>query len=310
MAKAFDATTRQLIEMGPAAWLEYLGIAVPDPARIRVIDSNLSTIIPEADRVIWVEDPEPWIEHLELQAGRDVRFTDRSHLYRVVLESHYQVPVRTTLVLLREAAGGPELTGVLEKRYRDGTAYDSFRYDIVRIWEQPVERFLQAGLPVLPLAPVSNVGPDRLAEVLTAVAQRLHDEATPDQTATLWRATTILLSLRYSREQVEEIVQEVSTMWLGIRGIEDSWLYQDYLKGRAEGMAEGRAEGKAEGRAEGRLDGTREDLLRLGRKKFGPPGDAVLTEIGTIDDPDRLAALLERILDVSTWDELLAPAAP
>jgi predicted transposase YdaD len=318
MAKAFDATTRQLIEMGPAAWLEYLGIPVPDPARIRVIDSNLSTIIPEADRVIWIEVPEPWIEHLELQAGRDVRFTDRAHLYSVVLESHYQVPVRTTLVLLREAADGTELTGVLEKRYRDGTVYDSFRYDIVRIWEQPVERFLQAGLPVLPLAPVSNVGLDRLGEVLTAVARRLHDEATPDQTATLWRATTILLSLRYSREQVEEIVQEVSTMWLGIRGIEDSWLYQDYLKGRAEGMAEGRAEGmaegkaegKAEGRAEGRLDGAREDLLRLGRKKFGPPGDAVLAEIKAIDDPDRLAALLERILDVSTWDELLAPAAP
>jgi hypothetical protein len=110
-----------------------------------------------------------------------------------------------------------------------------------------------------------------------------------------------LLSLRYSREQVEEIVQEVSTIWLGIRGIEDSWLYQDYLKGRAEGMAKGKAEG--------RRDGTREDLLRLGRKKFGPPSDTVSTEIGTIDDPDRLAALVERILDVSTWDELLAPAA-
>lgn len=127
MAKAFDATTRQLIEMGPAAWLEYLGIAVPDPSRIRVIDSNLATIVPEADRVIWVEVPDPWIEHLELQAGRDLRFTDRAHLYSVVLESHHVVPVRTTLVLLREQADGPELTGVLEKRYRDGTVYDQFR---------------------------------------------------------------------------------------------------------------------------------------------------------------------------------------
>jgi hypothetical protein len=85
-------------------------------------------------------------------------------------------------------------------------------------------------------------------------------------------------------------------MSLGIRGIEESWLYQEYFQ-----------KGRAEGKAEGRRDGTREDLLRLGRKKFGPPGDAISTAIMAIDDPDRLAALVERILDVPTWDELLAP---
>ena len=83
MAKSFDATTRQLIEMGPAAWLEYLGIPVAAAHRIRVIHSNLSTVVAEADRVIWVEEPEPWIEHIELEAGRDVRFADRvSFLWR------------------------------------------------------------------------------------------------------------------------------------------------------------------------------------------------------------------------------------
>ncbi len=182
MAKDFDATSRQLFEMGPAAWLESLGRGVYDPARLRVIDSNLATIAPEAHRVIWVDLPEPWIEHIELQAGRDPRLPDRSHLYSVVLESHYRVPVRTTLVLLREAADGPELTGLLEKAYRDGTVYDQFRYDIVRVWQQPAEVFLQGGLAVLPLAPVSNVEPDRLAGILTAVAQRLRREATPEQT--------------------------------------------------------------------------------------------------------------------------------
>jgi predicted transposase YdaD len=174
--------------------------------------------------------------------------------------------------------------------------------------------FLQGGLAVLPLAPVSNIGPDRLAAVLRAIAQRLRREATPEQTATLWKATTILLSLRYEKEQIEAIVREVSTMSLGIRGIEESWLYQEYFqKGKAEGIAEGKAEGKAEGiaegKAEGDLDRARADLLRLGRKRFGSPGDAVSAEISKIDDPDRLSALLERVLDVSSWDELLAQAA-
>src|SRR5690242_10734280 len=259
MAKKYDATTRQLFEMGPAEWLESLGRTLPDPSRVRVIASNLATIVPEADRVIWIDGPEPWIEHIELQAARDLSLPDRSHLYSVVLDSRYHIPVRTTLVLLREQADGPDLTGVLEKRDRDGTIYDVFRYNAVGVWQQPVELFLQGGLSVLPVAPVSNVGPDQLAQVLRAVAERLRRDATPEQTATLWKATTILLSLRYEKEQVEAIVREVSTMSLGIRGIEESWLYQEYFQ-----------KGKAEGEAKGLVAQAREDLLRAGRKKLGP----------------------------------------
>jgi predicted transposase YdaD len=132
-------------------------------------------------------------------------------------------------------------------------------------------------------------------------------EATPEQTATLWKATTILLSLRYEKERVEGIVREVSTMSLGIRGIEESWLYQEYFqKGKAEGVAEGRAEGEAKGL----LERAREDLLRVGRKRLGPPGEAVASAVGSIDDLDRLDSLLERVFEVATWDELLGSASP
>ena len=78
MAMPYDATTRQLIELGPAAWLEFLGISLPDGAGVTVIDCNLSTITAEADKVLLVEGPEPWIEHLEFQAGRDAGLDDRS----------------------------------------------------------------------------------------------------------------------------------------------------------------------------------------------------------------------------------------
>jgi hypothetical protein len=62
MPKAYDATTRPSIEMDPVAWLEYLGIPVPDPdpARVRVIDSNLATVAPEADsaEIGKIDDPD------------------------------------------------------------------------------------------------------------------------------------------------------------------------------------------------------------------------------------------------------------
>ncbi len=164
--KTFDATTRKLIEMGPADWHAYLGSPVPDPGRLKVIDSNLSTVTAESDKVLWVEDPEPWIEHIELQAGRDVDLQDRGHTYSTLLHAHHKVPVRTVMVLLRPAADGPELTGILEKKWHNGEVYDWFRYHVVRVWEQPVDLLLACGPTVLPLAPVSNVEEEKLPEVL------------------------------------------------------------------------------------------------------------------------------------------------
>jgi hypothetical protein len=84
-------------------------------------------------------------------------------------------------------------------------------------------------------------------------------------------------------------------MVLGIRGIEDSWVYQDIL---------------AKGLAEGAVVEAREVLLRLGRKKLGQPGEQVESTIAGIADLERRNLLLERILDASSWDELLAPFGP
>jgi len=50
MSKPFDATMRILIELEPAAWLRFLHIPVADPDRVKVIDSNLSTVTAEADK--------------------------------------------------------------------------------------------------------------------------------------------------------------------------------------------------------------------------------------------------------------------
>jgi predicted transposase YdaD len=91
------------------------------------------------------------------------------------------------------------------------------------------------------------------------------------------------------------ILEGVSAMILGIRGIEESSVYQGIF---------------AKGRAEGRAEEARDALLRLGGKKLGKPSERVQTRLDAIDDLDRLNALLERILDVSSWDELLAVVDP
>jgi hypothetical protein len=213
MGKPFDATMRKLFELGPPAWLRFLHVSISDPGRVREIDSNLSTVTAEADKVLWVDEPEPWIEHIELQAGRDIGLPDRVHYYNTSLGRAHDVPVHSTIVLLRPAADGRDVTGIYERRYRNGDVYDSFLYNVVKIWEQSVEEVLAAGLPVLPLAPVANVALEKVPEVLMAISERLGRETNPEQTATLWAATKVLMGLRYSREQVEGFTRGFAMTW-------------------------------------------------------------------------------------------------
>ncbi len=94
-------------------------------------------------------------------------------------------------------------------------------------------------------------------------------------------------------------------MILGIRGIEESSVYQDIF---AKGEAAGEAKAEAKGRAEGRIEAVRSDVLKLGSKKFGHPDEGVRAILAAINDSTRLDAILVRILDVTSWDELLSAA--
>jgi predicted transposase YdaD len=308
MVKRHDPTMRNLFELGPPDWPAYLGFPVADPARVTAVDSNVSAVTAEADKVLWVDDPRPWIIHVEFQAGRDVDLADRAHMYSALLRRHHRVPIRTALVLLRPAADGLELTGLYEQTHHDGEVYDSFRYHVVRVWQQPVAVLLAGGLTVLPLAPVSDVKVEDVPGVLVAISDRLTQETSPDVASTLWNATEILMGLRYSNEQIDSIIAKVTTMIFGIRGIEESSVYQRILrKGEAIGEAKGEAKGEARGEAKGRVEEAREILLRHGRKKLGPASEKVEEEINELGELDRLHTLIDRILEVSTWDELLSP---
>ena len=111
MTKPLDATMRELYEVEPAAWLEFLGIPVPDPGLVAVIDSNLSTVTADSDKLIRRDGPDPLILHTEFLSGRAVSYPVQLHRYNALAGYKYRVPVWSVLFLLRPAADGPELTG-------------------------------------------------------------------------------------------------------------------------------------------------------------------------------------------------------
>ena len=55
----------------------------------------------------------------------------------------------------------------------------------------------------------------------------------------MWNATQILMGLRYSQEKVDSIIEGVSAMLFGIRGIEESSVYQGILKKGEHGRGQG-----------------------------------------------------------------------
>lgn len=298
MSKPFDATTKDLLEAHPESWMAYLHLPCRGP--VRVINADLSTVTTEADKVLHVDDPEPWLVHVELQAGHDSRLARRLLRYNVLLNYRHHLPVFTALVLLRPEADAPDLSGQVEQRLPGGRGYLTFRYHVFRAWEQPVEAVLEGGLGTLPMAPLADVALDALPAVLRRIGERFRHEAPPSEAATLWSATTILMGLRYSAATIFQNLQGVRDMIFGIRGIEESSVYQAIL-------AQGKAVGLAEGKAEGKAEEAKRILLRQGQKRFGPPPPPVDAAILALTDLEQIEQLTERLLDASSWDELLTP---
>lgn len=286
MAKPFDATTKYLVESNPGAWLAYLGLPASGPAS--VVNPELSTIAAEADHVLRVEGPSPWLLHLEFQASHDAALPQRLLRYNVLVSSRHEAPVWSIVVLLRQAADGPGLSGAAEQRLPWGDLAHTFRYGVMRLWRQPLERALSGGLTTLPLAPLTDEAQPVLPEVIRRLDERISREADPAEAATLWTATYLLLGLRHSREVANRLLQ-------GVRAMRESSTYQAIL-----------LEGEEKGRAEGRVEEARNILRMLGEDRLGQPDALTSAAIDSLTDVERIEALTRRLLRVSSWAELLA----
>lgn len=288
-AKPFDATTKTLVETHPEDWLALAGLP---PQPVLIIDADLATVTTEADRVLRVGDPPVCLLHFEFESGESVaRIGDRSLRYNVLLDGEHNLPVLSVVVLLRRESNSPRITGRVERYRPDGTVYLTFDYRVVRVWEMDAEALLTGGLGTLPLAPIANISTERLPEAIRRMDSRIQTEAaTPNEAAQLWAATYLLMGLKYPSEFAAQLLR-------GIEKMRESTTYQSIL-----------AEGRSEGRSEGRAAEARGILLRLAEKRFGAPSVAVSAAIQAISPVERLEQMIERVLEVESWDELLMGA--
>jgi hypothetical protein len=158
------------------------------------------------------------------------------------------------------------------------------RFEVIKLWKRPVEEFLSGGLGTLPLAPLCQMPKgstlkEALPGILRRIDERLTVEAGPEAAGKLWTATFVLTGLRTTLDKVLPLFQ-------GVHGMKESTTYQYILR-------------------EGRAEQLRKDLLQLGRKRFGTPPVAARRALESLGDLDRMERMLDRVIEVSDWQELL-----
>jgi predicted transposase YdaD len=293
-AKPFDPTLKALVETSPGDWPVFLG---QPAAPTEVIDADIATVSGAADKVLHVRAAPPYLLHLEFQAGHDsAGLPQLLHLRSTLLENRHGLLVRSAAVLLRPQADSPLLTGQRRLAFPGEEPYDTFRYQVVRVWRLPPEPLLRGGLGTLALAPISAVTEAELPGIIERMEARLQSRRLRRYVEEIWSATYILLGLRYSRELAGQLLR-------GVRSMKESVTYQAILE-------EGEAKGEAKGKVAGALSEARKFLLRQGAIRFGPPAARVTAALEGIADVERLEELGERLLSAASWEELLGLPAP
>lgn len=272
MPKPFDATLKSLVRNHPADWLRHLG--VPFTAHPTVLDADLSAVSAAADTLIRVGSR---VVHIDLEAGPDDELATRMLLYNVLAHRQTGLPVRSVAVLLRSNAVRANLTDRVE--YEGLT----FRYELVRVWEEDAERFLTGGVGLMPLAvlarpPAGMTREQALPDHVRRMAERAEAEV-PGEEADLLTSAFLLAGMHIPRDRARNIFTRVLQM-------RESDTYLGILE-------------------EGAVAELRESVLKLGRAKFGAATSEQANKLKAIEDLERLRRLVVRVLKVDSWDALL-----
>jgi predicted transposase YdaD len=282
MDRPFDPTLKTLVELSPADWLP---LAKRRRRRVTIEDSDVGTIVSGAtDKLFRVHDEPEYLLHLDFEAGHfHSELPLRLRLYNSVFEYRHQRLVLSVPVLLCPESDSPQWNGLLQRGFPGEVPLSTLRYEVIRVWELPVEQLLSGGVGTLALAPISNVPESALRHVIRRLKERLSRPKAPRRAADVWAATYVLLGLRYSDELAHALFEEVL-------GMEQSATYQAIVR-------------------RGRAEEARPLLLLLGQTKFGPPDAATQAALESIVDLARLEELGVRLLSAGSWQELLPPQA-
>lgn len=243
--------------------------------------SELSLEPIRADSVLLLESTHSksrkTILHVEFQTQpkADVPFRMLDYWVRI-FRTHSGKTIRQVVIYLRRS--GSDL--VHQTQFKRGDTTHGF--EVVRLWEQPFEAFLNSpGL--LPFAALSRVKDP--VEALQQVATQIRETLEYEEQGSIGASAAILAGLVLKdQSQIRRII--------GMDLLQESSVYQGIKQ-----------EGRVEGRLEGRLEGECALVLRLLSRKLDQVSPTLTAQVKALSS-SQLENLGEALLDFSKVTDL------
>jgi predicted transposase/invertase (TIGR01784 family) len=280
---SFDNLCKLLAEKHPqrfATWI--LG---ESPPSLKVLKTELSIEPIRADSVIFLQTAGQ-ILHLEFQVEwrsnppMPLRLLD----YWVRLHRLYRMPITQVVVVLLQPSEDTEIETVFQ------TPTTRHEYQVIKLWEQPPEPFLQDPV-LLPFATLTQTqDPERL---LDRVVQQVAALAEADERREVSGYVQLMAGLKYDKSTIRRVFRE------GM--MRESVIYQEIFQ-----------EGEQVGEARGRQTGQRSLILLLLQQRIGPVSAAQTERMSqlTLEQMEALALALFNFTTAADLENWLSSVEP
>jgi predicted transposase YdaD len=277
---SYDATFKVLVDRSPGAWAEFvfgssIGLASP-------VDTSLHATKEVVDRLLRVESlGREFIIHIEFHAGHSGNaIPNRLFYYNTAVMKRYSLTTLSCVLILRREADSPAVNASVVHSLPEFGDVHRFRYRPIRIWKEPLERFLIPGSSLAVAGVLADFGERTLEEAGAEIRRCIDLVRDPDQRKDLHYHFVVLAGMRFNRSQAESIFGGNMSMLEKY-----SVTLQYFIR-------------------EGEERGQRSLLLASARQVFGTPTQQVIEKINEATS-EKLLAWNTRLRTAQSWSELI-----
>ena len=211
---------------------------------------------------------EEYVRHLEFQSRHRGDLARRFFEYASALTRHYRRPVLTTVIYVRS----PAPSELVYRQVLAGRVVNQWRFDVVRLWEQPPERLLALGPGGAALVPLCA---GATLPHVAAASRSIQRGAGRARASDLLAILQMLSEGRYTARRLARVIPEEVVM--------ASTLLERFMKKRI-----------AEERSEGRTEEARHECARLTKKLHPTVAPRLVPVIEACSELARLRRWTER----------------
>ena len=205
MENSYDATFKILVDHSPGDWARYLfagavEIAVP-------IDTSLHETKEVVDRLLRVEHSGcEVIIHVEFHAGHSGNMIpNRLFQYNAAAMKRYAMTALSCVLILRKEADSPSISGRFVRTIEPFGDIHRFRYHPIRLWKEPLERFLIPSSSLAVAGVLADFGELSLEEAGAEILRCIEASVDLDVRESLFNHAIALAGMRFNNEQAESI---------------------------------------------------------------------------------------------------------